>query len=161
MWHVLNALACWVFSCMMVINKKMDEFADAHDWVKEIEGLKKRIDEKNDKIQKVVKDLKSKDAIITDYEKEIKRLKAKLREVQSKVDEDKKILDRVLTKKDDLIDRTKYDLKTLDKAHKDLQADYAKLKESVKSFEREKEELKEVEKQRLLASEEETGRITV
>ena len=59
--------------------------------------------------------------------------------LQSKV----KDLQRIIVKREDTINHLKYDLIE----HKDLQADYKKLSESMKSIRRQEEELKECDKQ--------------
>ena len=124
---------------------------DTHDWLNEIECLKRKLNDKEKVIERLASDLKSKDDLVLQQSKEMKELQAKLKDLQSEEVEEKKRLQRIIVKREDTIDQIKYDLRVLDRAHKDLQADYRKLSESMKSIRKHEEELKECEKQKLLA----------
>ena len=118
---------------------------DTHDWLSEIECLKRKLNDKEKVIERLARDLKSKDDL---QRKEMKGLQAKLKYLQSEEVEENKRLQRIIVKREDTIDQIKYDLRLLDRAHKDLQADYRKLSESMKSIRKHEEQY---EKQKILA----------
>lgn len=105
---------------------------DAHDWLSE-------------------KKLGDTDELVLRQRKEMKGLQAKVKDLQCAKAEEKKRLQRIIVNREDTIDQLKYDLRVLDRTHRDLQTDYKKLNESMKCIRKQEEELKERDKQKLLA----------
>ena len=99
LWHLL--IICFV-NLLVVLCLVYVTMEDAHDWLSE-------------------KKLGDTDELVLRQRKEMKGLQAKVKDLQCAKAEEKKRLQRIIVNREDTIDQLKYDLRVLDRTHKDLQ----------------------------------------